>query len=241
MAVLLPLHAIKTFASPVLNGTGTVDANTVRTNDNIAGAAFNAHDADASIHMQSGTLALRPATSVEGATYFCTDTRDTYTYTGGAWVQSGWAHWYGSFSDTTDQTTSAANTATKVTFNTTDVVQGFSLVSSSRMTAAYAGTYNFQWSGQFTNASASEQDIDVWVRINGTDVAGSTGRVTIPKKHGSVDGHVLPGWNYYLTLAATNYVELYWAASSTDVSLQFNAASAWAPSTASIIATLTRV
>lgn len=241
MAVLLPLHTIKTFTAPVNIGTGLIDANIVRTNDNLAGAAFNAHDADASIHMQSGTLALRPATSVEGATYFCTDTRDTYTYTGGAWVQSGWAHWYGSFSDTTDQTIAAANTATKITFNTTDVVQGFSLVSTSRMTAAYAGTYNFQWSGQFTNSSASEQDIDVWVRINGTDVAGSTGRVTIPKKHGSVDGHVLPGWNYYLTLAATNYVELYWAASSTDVSLQHNAASAWAPSTASVIATLTRV
>jgi hypothetical protein len=56
-----------------------------------------------------------------------------------------------------------------------------------------------------------------------------------------VDGHVLPGWNYYLTLAANDYVELYWAASSTAVSLQFNAASAWAPSTASVIATLTRV
>jgi hypothetical protein len=241
MAVTLPLHTIKTFTAPVNIGTGLIDANTVRTNDNLAGAAFNAHDADASIHMQSGTLALRPATSVEGATYFCTDTRDTYTYTGGAWVQSGWAHWYGSFSDTTDQTIAAANTATKITFNTTDVVQGFSLVSSSRMTAAYAGTYNFQWSGQFNNSDALEQDIDIWVRINGTDVAGSTGRVTVPKKHGSVDGHVLPGWNYYLTLAASDYVELYWAASNTTVVLQHNAASAWAPSTASVIATLTRV
>ncbi len=233
-------HQLLTFPSPV-NGASSIDANIVRTNDNITATAFNAHDADASIHVQSGTLAARPATAVNGATYFCTDTRDTYTYVSPAWVQSGWAHWYGSFSDYTDQTIAAVNTATRFTFNTTDIVQGFSLASGSRMTAAYAGTYNFQWSGQFANSDASEQDIDVWVRINGTNVVGSTGRVTIPKKHGSIDGHVLPGWNYYLTLAANDYVELYWAASSTAVKLEHNAASAWAPSTASIIATMTRV
>ena len=57
MAVLLPLHTIKTFTAPVNIGTGLIDANTVRTNDNLAGAAFNAHDADTSIHVQSGTQA----------------------------------------------------------------------------------------------------------------------------------------------------------------------------------------
>lgn len=237
---LVPRHTLKTFSSPVIT-SGGVDANIVRTNDNITATMFNAHDADAAIHVQSGTLAARPTTAVDGATYFCTDTRDTYSRVAGAWVQSAWAHWYCAFSDYTDQTTAAANTATKVTFNTTDVVNGFSLVSSSRMTAAYAGVYNFQWSGQFTNTDASEQDVDIWIRINNTDVTGSTGRVSIPKKHGSIDGHALPAWNYYLTLNANDYVELYWAASSTTVRLETTAASAWAPSTASIIATMTRV
>ena len=87
MAVLLPLHGIKTFSSPVLNGTGTVDANTVRTNDNIGGAAFNAHDADTSIHIQSGTFALRPVTATEGSVYVGTDTLLMYIFTGGSWSQ----------------------------------------------------------------------------------------------------------------------------------------------------------
>lgn len=235
---LIATHQVNTFPSPVVGKP--IDPNVVRGNDNTLRSAFNAHDANAAIHMQSGTLATRPATSADGSTYFCTDTRDTYTMVAGSWVQSSWAHWYGAFSDYTDQTTAAANTATKMTFNTTDVSQGVSLVSGSRLTAAYAGTYNFQWSGQFTNSDSAEQDVDIWIRINGTDVVGSTGRVSIPKRHGTTDGHALPGWNYYLTLNASQYVELYWAASSTSVKIEHNAASAWAPSTASIIATMTR-
>ena len=42
MAVLLPLHGIKTFTAPVNIGTGLIDANTVRTNDNLAGTTWYA-------------------------------------------------------------------------------------------------------------------------------------------------------------------------------------------------------
>jgi hypothetical protein len=56
-----------------------------------------------------------------------------------------------------------------------------------------------------------------------------------------VDGHLLPAWNYFFTLAANDYLELYWAVTNTALSLQTNPASAWAPSTASVIATLNRI
>ena len=237
---LVGLHQTRTFSSPVLSNAG-VDANVVRGNDNVLKTALNAHDADDSIHVQSGTLANRPTTATDGATYFCTDTQDTYSRVAGAWVQSAWAHWYGGFSDYTDQTHTATNTAKVITFNTTDLSRGVTLVSSSRLTVTYAGDYNLMWSGQFTNTDSQLQDVDVWIRINGTDVVGSTGRISVPNKHGSVDGHVLPAWNYFLTLNANDYVQLYWAVSSTAVSLQTSAASAWAPSTASVIATLNRI
>jgi len=64
-----------------------VDANTVRTNDNITVEALNAHDADTSIHIQSGTLAQRPATPSEGSVYVGTDTLLMYIFTGGSWSQ----------------------------------------------------------------------------------------------------------------------------------------------------------
>jgi hypothetical protein len=233
-------YQVKPFVSPML-GQGPVTANDVRGNDNILREQFNRHDADSSIHIQSGTLAARPATATNGTTYFCTDTQDTYTMVAGSWVQSAWAHWYGGFSDYTDQTQTAINTAQAITFNTTDVSRGVSVVSSSRLTVTYAGVYNLQWSGQFVNTDSQIHDVDIWVRLNGTDVTGSTGRVSIPNKHGSIDGHNLPAWNYFFTLAANDYLQLYWAVTNTAVSLQTTAASAWAPSTASVIATLNRV
>lgn len=236
----LGLHFVNTLTTPV-NFKGELDANTVRTNDNIVAQAFNAHDADEAIHVQSGKLSRRPTAPAEGATWIATDTQDTYLYTGGQWVQVAWAHWYGGFSDYTDQTQAAINTAQAITFNTTDVSRGVSVVSNSQLTVSYTGIYNLMWSGQFVNTDSQIQDVDVWIRINGTDVVGSTGRVSVPNRHGSIDGHVLPAWNYFLTLNANDYVQLYWAVTSTSVSLQTNAASAWAPSTASVIATLNRV
>lgn len=77
-------HQLLTFPSPV-NGANSIDANTVRTNDNITATAFNAHDADTSIHVQSGLLAARPVTATEGSVYVGTDTLFMYIYTSGAW------------------------------------------------------------------------------------------------------------------------------------------------------------
>ena len=77
-------HQVALFPSPV-NSVRVIDANTVRTNDNITVQALNAHDADTSIHMQSGTLAARPTTATEGTVYVGTDTLFMYIYTSGAW------------------------------------------------------------------------------------------------------------------------------------------------------------
>jgi len=238
---LVGAHAVNTFTVPVNKFTGAVDANEVRGNDNALRVAYNTHDADSSIHTQSGTLANRPVAPADGSIYVGTDTGEIYIYVSGAWVTIGGTPRYGAWSDYTDQTTVAANTATLMTFNTTDVVSGTSLVSSSRMTVGYTGVYNFQWSGQFTNTDSAEQDVDIWIRINGTDVVGSAGRVSVPKRHGSIDGHALPGWNYYLSLTANDYVQLYWAATNTSVSLQTVAAASPIPSTASLIATMEKV
>lgn len=145
---------------------------------------------------------------------------------------------YGAFESTVDQTAAAINTAYAMTFNTTDYSNGVTVVSNSRITVIDSGIYNLQWSGQFENTDSQDQDIRVWIKVNGTNLTGSTGYAGIPSKHGATNGHIIIGWNYYLSLNANDYIELWWETDSTTVSIQAYAAASNYPSTASLIATL---
>jgi len=148
---------------------------------------------------------------------------------------------YGAFQSTADQTAAAANTAYAMTLNTTDYANGVSVASNSRITVVDAGIWNLQWSGQFENTVSQDHDARVWLKINGTVVTGSTGFFAVPSKHGSVNGHTLVGWNYFLSLNANDYVELWWETDNTAISIQAYPASGNYPSTASIIATMSFV
>jgi len=94
---------------------------------------------------------------------------------------------YGAFSSDQDQT-ATANTATLMTFNTTDFANDVS-ISASQITVATAGIYNLQFSAQFTNTDTAFQDVYIWLRQNGVDITGSTGFVSIPNRHAGTDGH----------------------------------------------------
>ena len=151
---------------------------------------------------------------------------------------------YGAFSSDQDQTITA-NTATLMTLNTTDFSNGVS-ISSSKITVATAGVYNLQFSAQFQNTDNQIQDISVWLRQNGTDIVGSTGLVSIPARKSASAGeeaHQITGWNYYISMAANDYIEIYWSATLASVSIQYYAAgtSPTRPSTQSVVATLSFV
>jgi hypothetical protein len=148
---------------------------------------------------------------------------------------------YGAFSSDQDQTTTA-NTATLMTFNTTDFANDVS-ISSSQITVATAGIYNLQFSTQFSNANVGLQDVYIWLRQNGTDITGSTGFLSIPNSHGGTPGHSIIGWNYFLSMAANDYVEIYWSPTNADVTIQHLAASGTPtkPSTQSVVATMSFV
>ena len=148
---------------------------------------------------------------------------------------------YGAFQSTVDQTAAAANTAYAMTLNTTDYANGVSVASSSRITVADPGIWNLQWSGQFQNTDSQLHDARIWLKINGTVVTGSTGFISVPNSHGGVDGHSIVGWNYFLSLNANDYVELWWETDSTNISIQAYPAAGNYPSTASLIATMSFV
>lgn len=148
---------------------------------------------------------------------------------------------YGAFSSDQDQTTTA-NTATLMTLNTTDFANDVS-ISSSEITVEYAGIYNLQFSAQFTNTDTAFQDVYIWLKQNGVDIPGSTGFVSVPNRHAGTDGHSIIGWNYFLNMAAGDYVEIYWSVPNVAVTIQHLNASGTPtkPSTQSVVATMSFV
>jgi len=143
---------------------------------------------------------------------------------------------YGAFQDSTTQSGSA-NTAYRFKFNTTDVSDGVILSGSTGLKVGAYGTYNLEWSGQAVQGSGAGI-VSVWVNVNGIQVSGSRGDVTLPS-----NTKLLPAWNYFLTLNALDVVELYWASDSGNTTWQALpiGTAPTTPAAASIIATLARV
>lgn len=79
-------HQQAIFTKPE-NGDAPVDADEVRLNDNAVTTKHNAHDADATIHVQSSAVASRPAAGLEGRLWFTTDERKLYYDSGTAWQE----------------------------------------------------------------------------------------------------------------------------------------------------------
>ena len=128
---------------------------------------------------------------------------------------------YGAFQDSTDQVAANTTTAYAVTFNTTDFANGVTVASGSRITVADAGIWNLQFSIQFTNTTNASQDVDVWFRVNGTNVANSNSRFGFAPRKGVGDPyHIIAAMNYFVSLNATNYVEIMWRPTDTGVSIE---------------------
>ena len=132
---------------------------------------------------------------------------------------------HGAFQDSTNQTAANTTTAYAVTFNTTDFSNGVTIASNSRITVADSGIWNLQFSIQFTNTTNASQDVDVWFRVNGTNVANSNSRFGFAPRKGAGDPyHTIAALNYFVSLNATDYVEIMWRPTNIGVSIEQYAA-----------------
>jgi hypothetical protein len=151
---------------------------------------------------------------------------------------------YGAFQDSTDQTAVSTTVAYPVTFNTTDFSNGVSVASNSRITVTTAGLYNLQFSIQLTNTTNASQDVDIWFRVNGTNVANSNSRFGLALRKSPGDPyHIIAALNYFISLNATDYIEIVWRTTDTGVYIEHYAASVspTRPAIPSAIATMSFV
>ena len=147
---------------------------------------------------------------------------------------------FGAFSSESDQTASSTTVAYAITYDVTDINGSVYLSNSSHLNVTYAGIYNLQFSIQLVNTDSQIHDVDVWAAINGTDLANSNSRFSVPNRHGGVDGHLIAALNLFLSMQAGDYVELYWHTTNTSVSLEHlsSGSSPTRPATPSVIATM---
>ena len=141
-------------------------------------------------------------------------------------------------SSLTDQTGNVA-AATAVTFDTDLTGTGISVVASTQITFAVAGTYMLSPSIQFKNTDAADHDATVWFRKNGTNIANSATIVNVPKA--TDGGATFFSLSFFDTVTAGQYIEIMWLPEDVDVTIDFTAAGAIAPAIPSIICPAMRI
>jgi len=145
---------------------------------------------------------------------------------------------YGSFYDTTTQLATTINTATAITFNTTDLSFGVFLGSpTSRIVVANEGLYNFDTSFQLDKTTGGTAIFDFWFRVNGVNVTNSGSRIQIQGNN----AEIFSSLNYFFNLKANDYVELMFSVNDLTVELKTFAAVAPHPGIPSIILTVNTV
>jgi hypothetical protein len=151
---------------------------------------------------------------------------------------------HGAFHSSIDQVAANTTTAYPVYFGTTDISNGVTVASDSRLTVAVDGIWNVEFSLQIKNVSNDGQDFDIWFRKNGTNLDNSNRRFHVTARKSTGDpSHCVASINFLISLVAGDYVEVVGCVTSTDVSLEAFPAgtSPTRPAVPSAVATLTFV
>ena len=145
----------------------------------------------------------------------------------------------GSFYENTTQT-ATANTPTAMIISQTNFLNDISLSGTTGMQVNNAGYYNVQFSAQiYRTSGGTSQHVDIWLRVNGTDVANSNTRINV--NNNSV--YFVAAWNWFVLLAASDVVEIMWATTAATIELRSEVANLTIPhpETPSVIATINRI
>lgn len=146
--------------------------------------------------------------------------------------------YYGVFTKTTDQTPAVINTEYLLTFDNTQISNGVTIGgTTSQIIVPESGLYQFDATVQLTSGSSSSKNIWVWWKKNGTAIANSARLVTSDINN----GYIPIALNETVSLAANEYVELAFAADSTNVTVDSVAATAFAPAAPAVVLSVTQV
>ena len=171
------------------------------------------------------------------------ETKDTTTLTITAGKNGVLGYW-GNFWDTTTQTITSTTTAYVIGLNSADPQNdGVVVTDGNKIVPTTPGVYNVSLSVQLSNAAVQLHDATFWFRKNGTDVPASSSVLTVPNSHGGTNGRIIFYVDIVFRLEPSDYIQLMWSATSTDVKLETIPAgtSPVCPVSPSVIATVVQI
>lgn len=119
----------------------------------------------------------------------------------------------------TDQSATAANTPTLITWDTTISTNGFTLAPAGYAVAEVSGVYAINYSVQIANTANGYHDFVMWLRVNGADVVETARTFTlIPRKSAGNPSYLAGYSSISFELNAGDEIELYWATDQAYVS-----------------------
>lgn len=149
-------------------------------------------------------------------------------------------HAVGQFISTRDQSATSASVGYAVSFDTASSFNaGITMVSSTNITFAAAGTYNCSMNFQFANSDTSDHNAYAWYSVNGSNVANSGSKISVPRA--SYGGATIFELNFQEQLTAGQYITLHWSTDNTAVTLDYSTASSPVPAIPSVIFNASRI
>lgn len=145
---------------------------------------------------------------------------------------------YGMFQDNTDQSATTTASEFLTAFGSTDYSNGVYISNTSRVNVRNYGIYAAQYSLQFKNTTNDGQDVDVWLKKNGTNVAGSNSKFHIPARKSTSDpSHLIAVTTLMVELNAGDYIQVAFRVTNIGVNMEHFAAVSASGSTPAIPAT----
>lgn len=157
----------------------------------------------------------------------------------GVWVPLGYGanepdqgYGYALFYNTTDHTQASVDTADAIDWDNTAYSKNISIdgTYASRIVFAAAGKYMVNFTAQLNSSSSSAKTFWFWPRINGTDIPGSTMRVTT---HDNDEAKTVARSGIF-EVSAGDYLEAMWAVDNLDAVLKSYAAETFCPAVPSV-------
>jgi hypothetical protein len=123
-------------------------------------------------------------------------------------------YYISAYSDVT-QTNVGLPSGNLMTYNNVAEANGISVRSGSNIVFGYPGTYNIQFSAQLDKTDSGTDQIDIWLKRNGANVADSSTRLDLTGNNAKV----VAAWNWVLSVSSGDYTEIAWYSADADLRL----------------------